>query len=90
LRIAPLPADAQGNEYVHPILAGGEPVRAAGGVVVEHQAGKLVKITLDQDSKAYCPSFESLREAVRALAKLDVPEGNIERQDHPPQCAPAP
>ena len=31
LAIAPLPADAPNNEYVHPILAAGGPVRTAGG-----------------------------------------------------------
>src|SRR5689334_4276667 len=32
LAIAPLPADAPSNEYVHPILAAGGPVWTAGGI----------------------------------------------------------
>ncbi|MGZ3406655.1 MAG: hypothetical protein ACXVAN_09465 [Polyangia bacterium] len=86
LAIAPLPADAPNNEYVHPILAGGAPVRTAGGITVEHAAGKLARITLDQDSKSYCPTLQSLDEAAQALAKLGVAPALIARQDRPPAC----
>src|SRR5262249_9112769 len=87
LAIAPLPADAANNEDVHPILAGGGPVRTAGGITVEHPGGKLTRVTIDQDSKAYCPTLDSLAEAARALEKLGVAAQAIQRQDHPPECA---
>jgi hypothetical protein len=74
LLIAPLPADAPDNEYVHPILAGGGPVRTAGGITVENQAKRVI---LDQDSKAYCPTLSSLEEAVKILGKLGVDKVEI-------------
>lgn len=86
LAIAPMPADAVHNEYVHPILAGGAPVRTAGGIAVEHANGKITKVTIDQDSKAYCPTLQSLDEAVRALEKLGVAAPLIVPQDRPPGC----
>ncbi len=89
LAIAPIPADQPHNEYVHPILAGGEPVRTAGGLRVDRSGGKVASITVDQDSQAYCPSFESLGEAVRALEKLGAVAGTIRRENRPPACAPA-
>jgi hypothetical protein len=85
--IAPLPADAPNNEYVHPILAAGGPVRTAGGITVEQAGGKLGKVTIDQDSKAYCPTLQSLDEARRALEAVGVAGGRIAEQDRPPQCA---
>jgi hypothetical protein len=88
LAIAPLPADAPGNEYVHPILAGGAPVATAGGITVEQAAGALTRVTVDEDSKAYCPSFASLDAAVAALLKLGVAASRIMRLDKSPACAP--
>lgn len=89
LAIAPLPAAAPHNEYVHPILAGGGPVLTAGGITVEHAGGKLTRVTLDQDSKAYCPTLASLAAAERALERLGVPAAAIARHDQPPGCAPS-
>lgn len=88
MAIAPLPADATSNEYVHPILAGGGPVQTAGGIVVDHAAGKITHVVVDQDSKSYCPTSDSLAEAVHALTAAGVAESSIRREDHPPQCAP--
>lgn len=88
LRIAPLPADAASNEYVHPILAGGGPVKTAGGIVVEHASGKITQVVVDQDSKSYCPTSDSLAAAVRALTAAGVAGALIRRQDRPPVCAP--
>jgi hypothetical protein len=87
LAIAPLPADAANNEYVHPILAGGGAVRTAGGIAVEHANGKVTRVTIDQDSKAYCPTLQSLDEVAGALAKLGVAAQKIVQQDRPPPCA---
>ena len=87
LLIAPLPAEAANNEYVHPILAGGGPVRTAGGIVVEHAGGKVEKVTIDQDSKSYCPTLQSLDEAARTLERIGVAARLVVRLDRPPQCA---
>jgi hypothetical protein len=86
LAIAPMPADAPNNEYVHPILVGGGAVRTAGGIVVEHADGGVTKVTVDQDSKAYCPTLRSLDEIARALRKLGIAPRMVVRQDRPPQC----
>jgi hypothetical protein len=87
LAVAPLPADAPANEYVHPILAGGGPVRTAGGIRVERAGGKLQRIVVDQDSKSYCPGADSLQEAVRALTALGIAAAAVKTEDRPPQCA---
>jgi hypothetical protein len=87
IAVAPLPADAPGNEYVHPILAGGGPVRTAGGIRIERANGAIQRIVVDQDSKSYCPPLASLGEAARALAALGVPSGAIQKEDRPPECA---
>jgi hypothetical protein len=88
LAIAPLPADAPSNDYVHPILAGGGPVRTAGGIRVDRASGKIERVVFDQDSKAYCPTLDSLTAAARALTALGVPANAVTQEDHPPQCAP--
>jgi hypothetical protein len=87
LAIAPLPADAPGNEYVHPILAGGGPVATAGGISVDHKKGAIARITVDEDSKAYCPSFASLDAAEHALVKLGLVAALVSRADKVPDCA---
>jgi hypothetical protein len=88
IAVAPLPADAPSNEYVHPILAGGAPVLTAGGIRVDRVNGKVEHVIVDQDSKSYCPTSESLSEAARALASLGIPPAAIKMESHPPQCAP--
>jgi hypothetical protein len=87
LAIAPLPADAPGNEYVHPILAGGAPVATAGGIAVDHARGAIARVTVDEDSKAYCPSFASLDAAEHALVKLGLVAALVTRVDKAPDCA---
>src|SRR5712691_8323242 len=77
LAIAPLPADAPSNEYVHPVLAAGEPVRTAGGLRVDRDGAAIRKVSVDQDSKAYCPSAASLDAALTALAGLGVPADRL-------------
>jgi len=88
LAIAPLPADAPSNEYVHPILGGGAAVRTAGGIRVDRASGKIERVVIDQDSKSYCPTLDSLAEATRALTALGIPASAIKQESHPPQCAP--
>jgi hypothetical protein len=90
LAIAPLPADAEHNDYVHPILAGGAAVLTAGGITVERRDGTITRVTLDEDSRSYCPTLESLAAAERALARLGVPAASITRRSEPPRCEPVP
>jgi len=88
LAIAPLPADAAANEYVHPILGGGGPVRTAGGIRVDRKSGTLERVVVDQDSKAYCPTLDSLAEAVRAVTALGIAASAVKQENRAPQCAP--
>jgi hypothetical protein len=90
LAIAPLPADAARNGYVHPILAGGAPVLTAGGITVERRDRTLTGVTLDEDSKSYCPTLDSLAAAERALARIGIPAASITRRSQPPRCEPVP
>jgi hypothetical protein len=90
LAIAPLPADAEHNEYVHPILAGGAAVLTAGGITVERRDGTITRVTLDEDSKSYCPTLESLAAGERALTRLGVAADSITRRSQPPRCEPVP
>ncbi len=75
------------NEYVHPILAAGGPALTAGGIRVDRANGTLEHIVVDQDSKAYCPTVESLAEAVHARTAIGAPAGAIKTESDPPQCA---
>ena len=87
LAIAPLPADAASNEYVHPVLGGGEPVRTAGGLRVERDGTVIRKVVVDQDSKSYCPTGDSLAGALTALSNLGVPADRLRVENRPPVCA---
>jgi mono/diheme cytochrome c family protein len=90
LAIAPLPADAEANEYVHPVLSGGAPVRTAGGLRVDHDGSSLRKVTVDQDSRAYCPTAASLSAALIELARMGVPEEIVRVENRPPACGATP
>lgn len=90
LRVAPLPADMPNNEYVHPILADGAPVRTAGGIVVRHDGVTVTGAVLDRDSRAYCPTEASLGAAIDALVSLGVSRGGITIEPRTPQCEPLP
>jgi hypothetical protein len=90
LAIAPLPADSPSNEYVHPVLAAGEPVRTAGGLRLERDGSAIRKVAVDQDSKAYCPNAASLDAVLAALAGLGVPADRLRVENHPPTCADSP
>jgi hypothetical protein len=86
LAIAPLPVDAPGNEYVHPVLAEGGPVLTAGGIRVDGAGADVRKVTVDQDSKSYCPTGESLGTALRELARIGVPPDRLRVENRPPEC----
>ena len=88
--VAPRPASEPGNEYVHPLLAGGMPVRTAGYLRYDRRGATATSdtVVVDQDSKAYCPTFASLGEARAAFARIGVTIGRVRIEDHPPTCAP--
>lgn len=86
LAIAPLPVDAKSNEYVHPVLGEGHAVLTAGNIRVDREGGKLTRVTVDQDSKAYCPTGDSLEAALEALARLGVPPERLRVENRPPAC----
>lgn len=92
LVIAPRPLDDPKNEYTHPILARGQPVRTAGVLHVEHRGAGAEDelIFVDQDSQAYCPDPSSLVEARAALARVNIARERVRFEDHPPTCAPLP
>jgi hypothetical protein len=90
LAIAPMPADAPGNEYVHPVLAEGRAVRTAGGLRVERDGSALRKVTVDQDSQAYCPTAGSLDAALGVLFRMGVPRAGLRVENRPPACVGAP
>lgn len=90
LAIAPLPADAASNEYVHPVLGQGGAVRTAGGVRLERDGQVIRTVTVDQDSKAYCPTAESLSAALDELGRLGIPAEKLRVENRPPACAGAP
>lgn len=89
LRLAPAPADEPKNEYSHPVLAGGGSVLTAGGIVVVHDRSRVQRVTLDQDSKSYCPSLASLTTAVAELVRIGLPREQVATQDRPPVCEPS-
>ena len=90
LAVAPLPADAPSNEYVHPVLGGGGPVRTAGGIRVDRNGPLLEKVTVDQDSRAYCPTEASLSAALTELNRLGVAAEMLRVESRPPACVGAP
>jgi len=90
MAIAPLPADAPSNEYAHPVLAQGAPVRTAGGLAAEHDGRTLRRVVVDQDSRAYCPPADSLVAALTELHRLGVPSDRFRLENRPPACVGAP
>jgi hypothetical protein len=86
LAIAPLPADAAANEYVHPVLGLGAPVLTAGNIRVAREGRALATVTVDQDSKAYCPTGDSLSAALSELVRLGVPRDRLRVENRPPAC----
>lgn len=92
VRVAPRPADESGNEYVHPVLTGGAAVRTAGYLRYERRGATTTYdlVYVDQDSKAYCPTFASLAQARSALVRLGVSRDRVRLEDHPPACVAPP
>jgi|JI10StandDraft_1071094.scaffolds.fasta_scaffold706064_2 hypothetical protein len=88
LRVAPLPASATNNEYVHPVLVDGAPVRTAGYLIVKHLDRTVTGAMVDRDSRAYCPSQRSVQVAIDALRTLGLARDRIAVDPVPPQCEP--
>jgi hypothetical protein len=88
LAIAPIPVD-QPNDYVHPILGDGGPVRTAGTLEIDRAGGAISRVVVDQNSKAYCPPASSLAAALDAIVALGVRGDQIRVQNRPPVCADA-
>jgi hypothetical protein len=90
IRVAPRPAAERGNEYTHPVLAAGQPVRTAGYLRFERRGATTTDdfVVIDQDSQAYCPTFASLGEARSAFARIGVGIQRVRVEDHPPRCTP--
>ncbi|MBK6530788.1 MAG: hypothetical protein IPF99_14605 [Deltaproteobacteria bacterium] len=86
LAVAPMPSDAAHNEYVHPILGDGAPVRSAGGITVTHDRARVSRVVLDAESRSYCTAAESLRPTVRALRAMGVEAGAIVVEGRPFAC----
>ena len=84
--LAPLPASAPHNEYVHPVLADGAPVRTAGGLRVDHDGSTVRAVVLDPESRSYCTDTASLRAAVRALIAMGVEPASITVLARPVAC----
>ncbi|MBI3890468.1 MAG: hypothetical protein HY303_02945 [Candidatus Wallbacteria bacterium] len=84
--IGPEPADTSGSVYSHPILSGGRPVLAAGGIRVDRDGRKLTKVTVDQDSQSYCPTADCLQAALESLAAAGVPVEVLRVENRPPEC----
>ena len=62
-------------------------MRTAGGLRLDRQGESLVRVTVDQDSQAYCPTAASLREALVALDAIGVPAGDLRVENRPPDCS---
>jgi hypothetical protein len=90
LAVAPIAADSPGNQYVHPVLGEGKAVRTAGGIRVEREGSALKRVTVDQDSQAYCPTADSLAAALAELVRIGVPRDRLRVENRPPACVGAP
>ncbi len=90
LAVAPVPADAGHNPYSHALLALGEPVVTAGGLTVIHAEGVILKLVIDSDSAAYCPTSESVREALPILARAGIPGDRVRLDNRPRTCVDQP
>jgi len=82
--------------FDHAALARGEPVLTAGGVSAIHDGRSVQKVVLDAQSAVYCPTTDSLREAVALVVATGIPDARVrvEHRTFPcldsAQAAPAP
>jgi hypothetical protein len=83
IRVAPIPASAENNAYVHPVLGDGQPVRGA-GFLRREEGGALWSV--DRNSQAYCPPRGSEQWAVEALLRIGVRRDGIGVVQIDPDC----
>ena len=86
LAVAPVPADTARNPYSHALLARGEPVVTAGGISVVHAADDVVKLVVDTDSAAFCPTPDSVRDVVPIFVRAGIPADRIRYDNRPRAC----
>lgn len=80
VRVAPEASTAPLNPYHHPVLASGGWVRGAGHLTVRHSKGRLISVSVDNESSSYRPAPESLEAVASALTLIGVPVGLIQRR----------
>ena len=90
LAVSPLPADAGRNPYSPAVLASGDPVVTAGGITIVHANDEVLKLVIDSDSAAYCPTSDSVREALPILARAGIPGDRIRYENRPRTCVDQP
>jgi hypothetical protein len=56
--------------FDHAAIARCEPVLTAGGVTAIHDGRRVEKVVLDAESAVYCPTTDSLREAMALVERL--------------------
>src|SRR5262249_32109643 len=87
LMIADAAPEGDFGDQAQVLLADGGPVRSAGGLRVERTNEALLRVTLDADSFAYCPTPDSLHTVLAALAQKGV-SSNLLRVDYRPRPCP--
>jgi hypothetical protein len=70
----------------HAALARGEPVLTAGGITVIHDGRTVQKVAVDTQSAVYCPTPDSVREAVALVVSAGVPDDRVRVNSRPDSC----
>lgn len=68
-----IPQAVHGREVMHPIMAHGQDVRAAGRALVDGAEGRYVLLELNNWSNHYQPPAESLAIGVDAFERAGIP-----------------
>lgn len=83
IRVAPIPLSAEDNDYVHPVLGEGQPVRGAGFLMRNEDGDGW---TVDRNSQAYCPPPGTEEHAVEALVRIGARRDGIRVVRVDPEC----
>jgi len=70
----------------HVILARGEPVLTAGGITAMHDGHTVQKTVIDTQSAVYCPTEDSVREALAQVVGAGVPDDRVRVDNRPRSC----
>jgi hypothetical protein len=70
----------------HATLGRGEPVLAAGGLTTLHDGRTVQKVIVDAESAVYCPTAESVREAVALVMAAGVPGDRVRVENRVYSC----